>query len=144
MVTNTKSSIVKKVKQPTVRQRKAIENIVANGGKVAEAMRQAGYSEAMARNSQRLTRSEGFLQLAEDCGLTDMFLTKALVADIKAKKKNRKPELELGFKVLGRLKDGGEVPPQNVINLNFFNADQLRKIAARTVDGNPAGPEQPD
>lgn len=126
-----------------MRQKLALEAIVANGGNVSSAMRQAGYSEAMVRNSQRLTRSEGFLQLAEECGLTDTFLTKALVSDIKAKRRNRKPELELGYKVLGRLRDKDENPLGNVYNFNFFNEDQLRKIASRAIDGNSTGTEEP-
>ncbi len=41
---------------------------------------------------------------------------------------------------LGRIHYGPkESPTQNFISLNFFNEDQLRKIAARTVDGDTAG-----
>lgn len=140
MVTNTKSS---RVQGPTIKQIKAVEAIVENGGNVSKAMRKVGYSKAMSGNPQRLTRSKGFIQLAKECGLTETFLTRALVADIKAKKKNRKAELELGFKVLGRLKDNGDTPPANIINLNFFNADQLRKIAARTIDGDTESAAEP-
>lgn len=138
MATGAKIPRVKKVREATMRQKKAIELMVANGGTASNALRQAGYSEAIAQNPQKVTRSESFIALAAECGLTDLFLTKALVADIKAKKKNRKPELELGYKVLGRLKEREDPGGDHIYNFNFFDADQLRKIAARTVDGDPA------
>lgn len=42
---------------------------------------------------------------------------------------------------LGRHKYGPKEAQNNtIINLNFFNEDQLRKVAARTVDGDSTGP----
>ncbi len=49
----------------TIRQQKAINNIIVNGGKVAKGMRDAGYSEAMVRNSHKLTRSKAFKSAIE-------------------------------------------------------------------------------
>jgi hypothetical protein len=42
---------------PTYRQEMAIRNLVANGGSKADAIREAGYSEVMARNPQRVFNS---------------------------------------------------------------------------------------
>lgn len=93
---------------PNKRQRKAVEAML-DGTSASQAMIKAGYSPASAKNPSVLTKSLGFQDLIESLGLTDNFLTSALVEDIAAKPGNRKAELELGFKVRGRLKeqDGG-------------------------------------
>lgn len=145
MATATEAAIprVRKPRKASIRAILALDNVVANGGSMADALRGAGFSEAIARNPQKVTGTDAFRALLEKHGLTESFLTKALVEDIKAKKRNRKPELELGYKVLGRLKEREE-PGGNIINLNFFNEDQLRKVASRTVNGSPASEAQPD
>lgn len=81
--------------------------MVENGGNASQAMIAAGYSPLTAHNPQKLTDSIGFQDLCDELGLTENFLVKALVSDIKKKPKNRKAELELGFKVRGKLKDDG-------------------------------------
>lgn len=93
---------------PTIKQKRVVAKILQNGGKsIGAAMREVGYSHAMSVNPQLLTRSEGFKQACDDLGLTDDFLVKALVSDIKAKPKRRIRELELAFRVKGRY-EGGE------------------------------------
>ncbi|MFB9654773.1 hypothetical protein [Pseudarthrobacter oxydans] len=101
----------------TVRQKLAAEKIVEKRGSVSAAMRAAGYTDASAKNPKNLTESKGFQELCDELGLTDEFLLSALVEDIKGKPGDRKPELELGFKVKGRMtekkeitgKDGGAI-----------------------------------
>lgn len=99
----------------TIRQRRAVINLVENRGNVSKAMRDAGYPETTAKNPENLTNSKGFQGLMNELGLTDDFLVHALKEDITLKKANRKPELELAFKLRGRLKDaidvtsGGEI-----------------------------------
>jgi hypothetical protein len=88
---------------PTIKQEKALEKIVENGGNVSQAMRDVGYSDNTAKTPQKLTESLGFIELCEEKGLTDNFLIDALIEDIKNKKGNRKSEIELGFKIKGRL-----------------------------------------
>ena len=90
---------------PTVKQKKAINNIVENGGNISKAMRDAGYSEQTAKTPQKLTESVGFKEQLAEYGLTESLITIALVEDIKIKKQNRKPELELGAKILGMVVD---------------------------------------
>lgn len=52
--------------QPTIRQRKTFEYLVANGGSLANSMRRNGYSEAMARNSHKLSGSNGWQILVQE------------------------------------------------------------------------------
>ena len=94
----------------TIKQKKVLQKIIENHGNVSKSMREVGYSKNTALNPKKnLTDTKGFKELCEEIGLTDEFLTVALVSDIKSKPKNRKPELELGFKVRGRLTDKHEV-----------------------------------
>lgn len=101
----------------TIKQRKAAEKLVENGGNVSKAMRDAGYSAETAKTPGKLTEAKGFAELMEEFGLTDELLLQALVDDINAKPGDRKPELELGFKIRGRMtekkeitgKDGGAI-----------------------------------
>lgn len=99
---------------PTPKQRKATEKLIANGGNISKAMKEAGYTEATAKNPKNLTESKGFQELCEELGLTDQLLLDALVYDIENKKKNRKAELELGFKIKGRLTEKHEVTVNTV------------------------------
>lgn len=108
----------------TARQRKAVDRLVETRGNVSKAMRQAGYEDKTAKNPKNLTDSKGFAQLCDEYGLTDDFLLQALVEDIKDKKGNRKTELELGFKVKGRLKDA--VPPGGDANNPLFILDMSK------------------
>ncbi len=88
---------------PTYRQKATIKELVENGGNISKAMLEAGYSPNTAKTPQKLTESIGFKELCEVSGLTDALLIESLVEDIKTKKGNRKAELELGFKIKGRL-----------------------------------------
>lgn len=92
----------------TLRQKKAVDNLVGNGGNITRAMIDAGYTEATANTPQKLTTSKGFQELCEQAGLTDNFLLNALQEDIEKKPQNRKAELELAFKVKGRLNETQE------------------------------------
>jgi hypothetical protein len=77
--------------------------MVENGGNISQAMVDVGYSPNTAKTPQKLTESIGFIELCEKQGLNDQLLLDALVEDIKEKKGNRKAELELAFKIKGRL-----------------------------------------
>jgi len=87
----------------TYKQERALENIVENRGNIRRAMIDAGYDETTAKNPKNLTESKGFHVLCEKIGLTDDLLINALVEDIKNKKGNRRSELELAFKIKGKL-----------------------------------------
>ena len=106
----------------TIKQEKALEKMVENGGNVSQAMREVGYSFNTAKTPQKLTDSIGFIELCEEKGLTDDLLINALVEDIKKKKGNRKTELELGFKIKGRLVQKTDIANNNQ---SIYIANQL-------------------
>lgn len=56
---------------PSPRMIKAAQIMVVKGGTMASALREAGYSEAIANNPQKVTRSEAFAKLLDKIGLTD-------------------------------------------------------------------------
>lgn len=111
---------------PTVRQRKAIEKMVENGGVVSRAMSSSGYSLGTAKTPSKLTESKGYKELLEEYGLTEGLITKALVEDIKAKPEKRVPELNLGAEILGMKKAPPQETPKNV-SFNFFNNQDFMK-----------------
>lgn len=49
----------------TIKQKKALNNLVGNGGNITKAMIDAGYSENTANTPQKLTESKGWLELME-------------------------------------------------------------------------------
>ena len=87
----------------TIKQRKAFKAIIENHRSVSGAMRDVGYAATTATVPRNLVKSKGWLELCDEMGLTDELLTTALVDDIKAKPQNRTSELQLGFKVRGKL-----------------------------------------
>lgn len=50
----------------TLKQQKAINNAVENGGNVSRAMIDAGYSPATAKNPDKLTKSSAWIELMEE------------------------------------------------------------------------------
>ena len=86
----------------TFKQKLAVQKMLENGGVASRAMREAGYSRATSKNPKRLTESTGYAELLE-IYLPDNNLLQALSDDIEKKKGNRKPELELAFKLKGKM-----------------------------------------
>lgn len=119
---------------PTIKQTRALEKIVENGGNVSRAMLEVGYTKATAKTPQKLTTSQGFQELLEEKGLTDSFLTEALVEDIKKKKGNRKAELELGFKVRGRLKEDAGGNKTNILIITSESAQRFNAPVAQLTE----------
>jgi len=102
-------------------------------------MRKVGYAENTTIVPRNLTNSKGFKQLCEEAGLTDELLNMSLVEDIKKKKYNRVRELELGYKVRGRIKGDNETKNTQI---NIFTDEQGRRIASRILNLS-AGTEEP-
>ena len=69
----------------TIKQKKAMRNLVENGGNVSKAMRDASYSIETAKTPSKLTKSKGFQELLEK-GVTDKHLIKSLKEGLKATK----------------------------------------------------------
>ena len=103
----------------TYKQQQALNKMVENGGNVGQAMRDVGYSENTAKTPQKLTESHGFISLCEDKGLTDDLLINALVDDIKTKKGNRRTELELAFKIKGKLTNRFDINENKPLSIMF-------------------------
>ena len=128
---------------PTAKQKAAFNKLVELGGtSVSRAMREGklsngenAYSPETAKSPQKLTESLGFQKICDEAGLTDEFLTNALYNDIKAKKKNRKPELELAFKIKKRLSDRPEPEtPDKTIHFHFHKNEKVLNIINRAEE----------
>jgi hypothetical protein len=133
----------KQSRKPTLKQRKAISNLVANGGNVAQAMRAAGYSEAMARNPQKLTESEYVQTLMQEVGLTDKDAFQQLKDGLQANKTvvmgkdddsfvDIQPDHATRHKYLEthlRLRGIGTSKDQATTNFNFINVSREDKDA---------------
>ncbi len=63
------------MRKPTIKQARAIQNVVENGGNVYKAMIDAGYSPATAKTPQKLTTSKAWETLMEE-NLPDEVLAK--------------------------------------------------------------------
>jgi hypothetical protein len=104
----------------TEKQKLAVEKMVENGGIVSTAMLEAGYSPATAKTPQKLTESDGFLELCNKAGLTDDLILESLTEDIKQKPQKRVEELRLAAKIKKMLTD--RVEYQGSISVNFDEA----------------------
>ncbi|MDB5188237.1 MAG: hypothetical protein JWO50_757 [Candidatus Kaiserbacteria bacterium] len=109
----------------TIKQKRAVQKIVENGGNATNAMREAGYSEASVNNPSNLTKSKGYREILNETGLNEQVVVKALVSDIRNKAKNRVRELSLAADILGMRKNIEEIlKPQiklNIINFKDFS-----------------------
>lgn len=73
---------------PTIKQKKALEIMVENGGNASKAMEAAGYSVETAKNPNKLTGSAGYLKLVEKY-FPDKLLAKKHKELLKTSKKIR-------------------------------------------------------
>lgn len=112
----------------TIKQKRAIK-LVVSGASPTEAMRKAKYAPSVIRKPYILTKSKGFMEALAEHGLTEEFVTKALVADIEAKPSKRFFELNLGAEILGMKKRAegedmnNKIPHQTVIIINTPQAN---------------------
>src|SRR5258708_18855653 len=114
----------------TLRQRKAVDRLVENGGNVTRAMIDTGYSLATANSPTNLTESKGYKEILEEHGLTEGLVIGALVTDIKKKPQKRFNELSLGAELLQLKK-----PQANGITYNtiIISDEQSARIARRAL-----------
>lgn len=111
----------------TQKQRKAVENMVENGGNVSKAMRDANYSIETAKNPKKLTESKGYKEILNELGLTEGLIAKSLVDDIKAKEKNRVQELRLGAEILG-------MKGEKEVSNTYYTQINIEKVSKEEVD----------
>lgn len=116
----------------TAKQRRAVNKLVETGGIVSKAMEAAGYSKKTAKTPDKLTKSVGFKELCEECGLTDELILQSLVDDIKGKPRNRKPELDLAAKIKGLSVDRIDITTKgrSLNDIKSLNNDELYNIIA--------------
>ncbi len=120
---------VKTKSKATIKAKRAIKEMVVNGGNVTAAMRKAGYSENTANTPQKLTESKGFQELCHEMGLTDDLIITSLTEDIKKKPQNRLGELALAAKLRGRLVDKSETISKN-LNVQVDMTEGTTKLKA--------------
>lgn len=92
-----------------------LKAMVELGMNQGEAMKYAGYSKSIQMVPSKVTKTKSFLEVCNENGLTDDRLTAFLNEDIEAKKGNRKGELELAFRIKGRLQP--DIQVNNTQNL---------------------------
>lgn len=73
------------MRKPTIKQKAAVKNIIENHGNISKGMRDAGYTEATAKNPKNLTKSQVWEQLLEE-HLPDELLRGVLEDGLKADK----------------------------------------------------------
>lgn len=131
----------------TIKQKKALVNLVENGGNVSKAMLDAGYSPNTAKTPSKLTESVGFIQYLESAGVTDekiarvlnegLGATKTVVMGIESKEsfvdvqpdyQTRHKYLETAIKVKGHAK---EVPGGTINNFGQMIVGQRDKYGIK-------------
>ena len=70
----------------TEKQKKALAKVLENGGNVSKAMKESDYSDAMAKNPQKLTQSQAFQQYMQKAGVTDERLVSVIKEGLEANK----------------------------------------------------------
>jgi len=53
-------------RKPSIKQQRAIDNVVENGGNISKGMRDAGYSIETAKNPSKLTNSRAWREIMEE------------------------------------------------------------------------------
>lgn len=136
-----------------IKQRKAIKELLENGGNISRAMIKAGYSPNTAKNPQKLTKSASFQELISEY-FPDEDLTKVhregLMASKQIFRSNNKtgeielaaevPDfatrfkyLELGYKLKGYLRpDAEEFKKPDVMKV--FTREQIVNIARGIIE----------
>ena len=126
----------------TERQRKALAKVLENGGNVSKAMKESGYSDAMAKNPHKLTQSLAFQHYMQEAGVTDESLVSVLKGGLNANKvttagdssvdvqpdhPTRHKFLETALKIKGIGKEVDSSGTINFINQATFNAGKYKK-----------------
>jgi len=114
-------------KTPSPRQLKAAKAIFKNLAKdnpasIGVVLKSVGYGFGLQNSPKRVLESQGFKQAIRNLGLTEEFITTALVDDLKAKPANRIQELKLGAEILGMVKreDESDKPKAQNTTYNFI------------------------
>ena len=120
----------------TIKQKKAYNELVENGGNVSKAMRDANYSIETAKTPSKLTNSKGFQELLEK-GIKEKHLIKSIKEGLQAMKPygksnklyedyaTRHKYLETGIRLKGLARE--EQAPQTLQNIAVFIKEREAK-----------------
>lgn len=130
--TSTASTTLRQPKRkPTMKQKKAVANLVGNGGNVTKAMLDAGYSVATANTPQKLTESEYVQALMVEVGLTDVDGFKLLKEGMNSTKSVPMGQPEADYAVRHkyletfiRVRGWGRQLEGGGVNVNFINVSK--------------------
>lgn len=127
---------------PTIKQRKALSNMVGNGGNATKAMLDAGYSKATANTPSKLTSSKAFQGLLEKIGINDKVLATKGKEFLAAKKPYGKKKIsdyqiqhkawETFLKLKGYLKGSSGDSDEETTELTNEELDRLIFLVKRT------------
>jgi hypothetical protein len=122
---------MKRTIKPTPRQRRLAQAIIDNIKSdkpltKGEVLRSVGY-EKISNGPTRVIDSPGVKQAIRDLGLTEEFITNALVEDIKLKPQNRLGELRLGAEVLGMKEDEDKPQQKSGNTYNIFFSKEIQE-----------------
>lgn len=109
----------------TIKQEKAIANVVGNGGNVTKAMKDAGYSHRTAHNPKKLTESEAWKKIMKKA-LPDKLLAKVHKEGLTATKKEQK--------IVGR--DDSGAPEYEMVDVDDFPTRHRYLDTAYKLKGN--------
>lgn len=109
-----------------LRQKRVIDNFIGSGGRLAESIRKAGYSEAYAQNSNKILETKSFQELLQEYLPDDRLLKKH--NELLEKLDNNgdidvnsvKSGLDMAYKLKGAYKDNLQ-PSQQLNQFNFYN-----------------------
>lgn len=110
-------------------------------GEKGKLVEMGGYGKSVQKTPNKVLESKGYLEELAKFGLTPDLISTALVEDIKKKKYNRVGELRLGAEIL-KMKDNE--PKGNNYQFNFFESEQLKRIARRIQNGDSTSEKSPD
>jgi len=107
----------------TLRQKRAIQKTVENGGNITQAMKDVGYKKSTINNPSNLTRSDGFKELLDEF-LPELNLMKVHKEGLEA---NKTISAVVGTDATGKTMDFIDVPDHPTRHKFLETAYKLRK-----------------
>lgn len=105
---------------------RVVKNLIENGGHKGKALIDAGYSEVTAQNPKKILETKSMTHALNSAGLSIERLNSYLNEDIEAKKGNRFQELQLAYKLHGKLKDTKEGDKTLILNITGESASRYK------------------
>lgn len=119
----------------TQRQRKAIKNVVENGGNVSRAMINAGYDSTTAKNPKKLTESKAWIQLMDDHIPDDQLLIKHKEALEAVKQIGAQILIDKDGKAITKENEGMIEVPDQIVRLKAVELGYRVKGKLRPEEG---------